>query len=185
MKVFETELPGVLVIEPAVFVDERGFFLETFHEVRYAGRGIPGDGLRFVQDNHSRSRRGVLRGLHYQITKPQGKLVRVTRGRVFDVTADVNPDSPTFGRWVGVELSDENHRQLWIPPGYAHGFCVLSDVVDFEYKCTELYHSEDEGGIRWDDPRLAIEWPVKEPIVSAKDARLPTLEQAERRWLPK
>lgn len=185
MKVVSTSLPGVLVIEPMVFGDERGFFLESYHARRYAAHGVPGEGRAFVQDNHSRSGKGVLRGLHYQRTKPQGKLVRVTRGRVFDVAADVNPDSPTFGRWVGVELSDENHRQLWIPPGYAHGFCVLSEVADFEYKCTEFYHPQDEGGIRWDDPKLAIAWPVKAPIVSAKDTRLPWLEQADRSWLPR
>lgn len=163
--------------------DERGFFLETWNRRRYLAAGFPD--VSFVQDNHSRSRKGVLRGLHYQIRHPQGKLVRVSRGRVFDVAADVNPDSPTFGQWVGVELSDRNHRQLWIPAGYAHGFCVLSDEADCEYKCTAFYDPEDEGGIVWNDPTLSIDWPVSNPLVSAKDAVLPSLDTVERSWLPR
>ncbi|MDQ7010479.1 MAG: dTDP-4-dehydrorhamnose 3,5-epimerase, partial [Mariprofundaceae bacterium] len=152
MKVVETALPGVLVVEPDVHGDARGFFLETFHEARYAQHGIPGNDLHFVQDNHSRSRRGVLRGLHFQTKHPQGKLVSVAAGTVFDVTVDVRTGSPTFGRWMGVELSDENHRQLWIPPGFAHGFCVLSETADFQYKCTDFYDPKDEAGIVWNDP---------------------------------
>jgi len=185
MKVIKTVLPGVLIIEPRVFGDERGFFLEKFHTARYAGFGIPGKDLDFIQDNHSRSQKGVLRGLHYQINKPQGKLVSVVTGSVFDVAADVNPDSPTYGQWVGVELSGDNHRQLWVPPGYAHGFCVLSETADFEYKCTDLYDPNDEGGIVWNDSLLAIDWPVIEPLVSEKDAKLPGLNDAKREWLPK
>lgn len=184
MKVIETKLPGVLIIEPKVFGDVRGFFKETFHAGRYAEAGIPGEGLRFVQDNHSRSGRGVLRGLHFQLEYPQGKLVSVSSGAVFDVAADVRPGSPTFGQWVGVELSAENHRQLWVPPGYAHGFCVLSESADFQYKCTDLYHPEDESGVVWNDPDLAIDWPVSEPLVSEKDRKLPQLAAAEPSQLP-
>ena len=174
MKVTETELPGVLLIEPKVFGDERGFFIESFQAERYREAGIE---LPFVQDNHSRSQRGVLRGLHFQKTRPQGKLVRVSRGAVYDVAVDINPDSPTCGRFVGVELNDENHRQLWIPPGYAHGFCVLSDIADFEYKCTDLYFPQDEGGLLWNDPEVAVPWPVEQPTLSAKDQLNPTLRQ--------
>ena len=184
MKVIKTALPGVLIIEPKVFGDARGFFLETFHEQRYQENGIPSDGERFVQDNHSRSRKGVLRGLHFQIDRPQGKLVSVGAGVIFDVAADVNPDSPTFGQWVGVELSGENHKQLWIPPGYAHGFCVLSDIADLHYKCTQLYHPQSDGGIAWDDADLAIDWPIDEPVLSEKDKLLPKLAEAKREQLP-
>lgn len=173
LNVIETELDGVLLIEPRTFHDSRGFFIETFQKERYAD--LAGISLPFVQDNHSRSTRGVLRGLHAQKRYPQGKLVRVARGEVFDVAVDIRPSSRTFGRWVGAILSDENHRQLWIPPGYAHGFLVLSEVADFEYKCTELYHSDDEIGVIWNDPQLGIEWPITDPIVSSKDAQLPTL----------
>ena len=184
MKVIETTLAGVLIIEPRVFGDARGFFLETFSETRYAEYGIPPQGCRFVQDNHSRSRRGVLRGLHYQIRQPQGKLVRVATGSVYDVVADVHPESSTFGQWVGIELSEHNHRQLWVPPGYAHGFCVLSEIADFEYKCTAPYNPHDEGGIVWNDAGLAITWPIDQPLVSEKDALLPTLKTAKRAQLP-
>ena len=184
MKVIETVLPGVMIIEPQVFGDARGFFLETFHKQRYEEAGIPGEGLEFVQDNHSRSRKGVLRGLHFQLENPQGKLVSAGTGAVFDVAADVNPDSPTFGQWVGVELSEQNHRQLWIPPGYAHGFCVLSDVADFQYKCTALYHPESDGGVAWDDPDLDIKWPIESPLLSEKDRALPKLSEAKREQLP-
>jgi len=179
MNVIETKLPGVLIIEPKVFGDARGFFLETFHKQRYADIGIPGEGLEFVQDNHSRSSRGVLRGLHFQLKQPQGKLVSAGTGVVFDVAVDINPKSLTYKRWVGVELSEENHRQLWISPGYAHGFCVLSDIADFQYKCTNFYNPQDEGGIAWNDPDLAIAWPISEPLVSAKDSFLPTLEEID------
>ena len=174
MKVIETALPGVLIIEPKVFGDHRGFFLETFQVDRYREIGIE---LPFVQDNHSRSQRGVLRGLHFQKTRPQGKLVRVSRGAVYDVAVDIDPKSPTFGRHVGVELSDANHRQIWIPPGYAHGFCVLSEEADFEYKCTDLYFPEDEGGLIWNDPDVAIAWPISAPRLSDKDTRNPTLRE--------
>lgn len=177
MNVLETDLPEVLIIEPQVFDDERGFFLETFQAERY--RHTARIRLPFVQDNHSRSTRGVLRGLHLQRTRPQGKLVRVARGEVFDVAADIDPNSATYGRWVGVTLSDENQRQLWIPPGYAHGFLVLSDVADFEYKCTDYYRPGDECGVRWDDPTLGIDWPLSDPILSDKDRALPTLSDRE------
>ncbi|HEX5386109.1 MAG TPA: dTDP-4-dehydrorhamnose 3,5-epimerase [Gemmatimonadales bacterium] len=162
-----TALPGVLLLVPRVFGDPRGYFLESFNRRVFQEAGLP---VEFVQDNHSRSRAGVLRGLHYQLPHPQGKLVRVARGRVFDVAADIRVGSPTFGRWVGVELSDENARMLWVPPGFAHGFCALSDPADVAYKCTELYHPEGERGVRWDDPDLAIEWPVHDPLLSPKDA---------------
>lgn len=172
MKVIETSLPGVLILEPRVHGDERGFFLETFRRDRYAQAGI---GQAFVQDNHSRSRRGVLRGLHAQRQFPQGKLVRVARGEVFDVAVDINPASPQFGQWVGVMLSDRNHRQFWVPPGYAHGFLVISEEADFEYKCTDYYHPEDEIGVAWNDPEIGIDWPLATPLLSAKDAALPPL----------
>ena len=177
MNVVETQLPGVLVIEPNVFGDHRGFFKETFQIERYQEAGID---LPFVQDNHSRSQRGVLRGLHLQKSRPQGKLVNCSAGTVFDVTVDVNRSSETFGTYVGVELSDKNHRQLWIPPGYAHGFCVLSKTADFQYKCTDLYFPEDEGGLIWNDPEVGIEWPIETPSISEKDLSLPTLDQIRR-----
>ena len=173
MKVTQTDLPGVVIIEPKVFGDERGFFLETFQAERYGS--LAGISSRFVQDNHSRSRRGVLRGLHVQKQQPQGKLVRAARGEIFDVAADIDPRSPTFGRWVGVTLSDTNHRQLWIPPGYAHGFVVISEIADFEYKCTDYYHPQSETGVIWNDPDLDIAWPIEDPVLSDKDKRLPTL----------
>lgn len=172
MKVIETQLPGVLIIEPKAFGDHRGFFLETFQVERYREHGID---LPFVQDNHSRSARGVLRGLHFQRTRPQGKLVSVSRGAVYDVAVDIDPQSATCGQFVGVELNDENHRQLWVPPGYAHGFCVISEVADFQYKCTDYYQPEDEGGLLWNDPDVGIPWPVAEPQLSAKDQLNPRL----------
>ncbi len=174
MKVLETVLPGVLIIEPKVFGDARGFFLESYQTERYRQLGIA---HTFVQDNHSRSARGVLRGLHFQRSRPQGKLVSVSRGSVYDVTVDINPASPTCGQFVAVELNDENHRQLWIPPGYAHGFCVLSDIADVQYKCTDYYIPEDEGGLLWNDPQVNIPWPIEQPLLSAKDQRNPTLAQ--------
>ena len=177
MKIIETVLPGVLIIEPKVFGDHRGFFLETFQVERYRQAGID---LPFVQDNHSRSQRGVLRGLHFQRARPQGKLVSVSRGAVYDVAVDIDPKSPTCGEFVGVELNDENHRQLWVPPGYAHGFCVLSEVADYQYKCTDLYFPEDEGGLIWNDPDVNIPWPISEPQLSAKDMRNPGLRDLVR-----
>lgn len=174
MKVLETVLPGVLIIEPKVFGDARGFFLESYQAERYRQLDIA---HTFVQDNHSRSARGVLRGLHFQRSRPQGKLVSVSRGSVYDVAVDINPASPTCGQFVAVELNDENHRQLWIPPGYAHGFCVLSDIADFQYKCTDYYIPEDEGGLLWNDPQVNIPWPIEQPLLSAKDQRNPTLAQ--------
>ncbi|ADO71342.1 dTDP-4-dehydrorhamnose 3,5-epimerase [Stigmatella aurantiaca] len=176
MKVLETAIPGVLLIEPKVFGDDRGFFLETFHAKRYADAGIPGP---FVQDNYSRSARGTLRGLHFQEPQAQGKLVQVVAGAVYDVAVDVRRGSPTFGKWVGVELSAENRRQLWVPPGFAHGFCVTSEFADFQYKCTALYAPENERSILWNDPELAIPWPLSgAPKLSAKDAAAPRLKDA-------
>ena len=175
MKVTKTDLPGVLIIEPKVFGDERGFFLETFQAERY--RDLAGISVPFVQDNHSRSKRGVLRGLHLQKTRAQGKLVRAARGEIFDVAADIDPRSATFGRWVGVTLSDANQRQLWIPPGYAHGFVVVSEIADFEYKCTDYYDPQSEAGVIWNDPELAIAWPLENPTLSEKDKRLPKLAE--------
>lgn len=174
MKITTTALPGVLIIEPKAFGDARGFFLETFQSERYAKAGIT---LPFVQDNHSRSQRGVLRGLHLQRNRPQGKLVSVSRGSVFDVAVDIDPQSATFGQYVGIELSDDNHLQLWIPPGYAHGFCVLSEVADFQYKCTDFYYPEDEAGIIWNDPDVNIAWPLDNPLLSEKDQKLPRLRE--------
>lgn len=179
MNVIETRLPGVLIIEPKRHGDDRGFFVETFQAERY--RQQAGIDLPFVQDNQSRSSRGVLRGLHAQNPHPQGKLVRVATGSVFDVAVDIKPNSPTFGQWVGVELSESNQRQLWIPPGYAHGLLVLSDIADFEYKCTDFYHPEAEIGVLWNDPDLGVDWPIKEPRLSAKDLQLPTLAQIKAR----
>ncbi|MFP5414497.1 MAG: dTDP-4-dehydrorhamnose 3,5-epimerase [Gammaproteobacteria bacterium] len=174
MEVIATALSGVLLIKPRVFGDTRGFFLETFSAERY--RALAGIALPFVQDNHSRSQQGVLRGLHFQRTRPQGKLVSVTRGTVFDVVVDINPASPTCGQYVGVELSDANHHQLWIPPGCAHGFCVLSTEADFVYKCTDYYDPADEGGLAWNCPHVGIDWPVRDPVLSAKDGSYPTLD---------
>lgn len=175
MKVTPTELPGVLLVEPRVFGDARGFFLETFQAERYAAAGISPP---FVQDNLSRSVRGTLRGLHFQEPHAQGKLVHVLRGGVWDVAVDVRRGSPHFGAWVGVELNDENRRQLWIPPGFAHGFCVLTDVADFFYKCTDVYKPEFERAVRWDDEALQIRWPVASPLISPKDRAAPTLAEA-------
>ena len=170
MNLIKTAIPDLLIIEPRVFGDARGFFMESFNARSF--RELTGLDVDFVQDNHSRSGRGVLRGLHYQLPQPQGKLVRVTAGRVFDVAVDVRKSSPTFGKWVGVELSGENHRQFWVPQGFAHGFVVLSETADFLYKTTDYYAPQFEHCIRWDDPALGIEWPLGdiEPQVSAKDA---------------
>ena len=167
MKVSHSKLKGCVIIEPSVFGDDRGFFLETFQAVRYEQEA--GIDLPFVQDNHSRSARGVLRGLHFQMTKPQGKLVRVVRGEVYDVAVDIRKGSATFGEWEGIILSEDNKRQLWVPPGFAHGFVVLSDFADFEYKCTDYYDPSDEGSILWNDPDLDIPWPIANPVLSTKD----------------
>ena len=167
MKISHSKLKGCVIIEPSVFGDERGFFLETFQAVRYEKEA--GIDLPFVQDNHSRSARGVLRGLHFQKTKPQGKLVRVVRGEVYDVAVDIRKGSATFGEWEGVILSEDNKKQFWVPPGFAHGFVVLSDTADFEYKCTDYYDPSDEGSILWSDPVLDIPWPIANPVLSTKD----------------
>lgn len=169
MQVFETAIPDVKLIEPKVFGDDRGFFLESFQAERYAEQA--GITLAFVQDNHSRSARNVLRGLHFQRSKPQGKLVRVVRGEVLDVAVDIRRGSPTFGNVVAEILSEDNKRQLWIPPGLAHGFVVLSETADFEYKCTDYYDPSDEGSLIWNDPDLNIDWRITDPILSAKDAQ--------------
>lgn len=178
MKIIETGLPGVVIIEPKVFGDARGFFLESWNKQAMADAGLEVD---FMQDNHSRSAQGVLRGLHYQLENPQGKLVRVTQGAVFDVAVDIRRSSPNFGRWVGVELSAENHRMLWIPPGFAHGFIVLSEAADFLYKCTTLYHPHSDRSLRWNDPDIGIAWPETgvTPLLSAKDEAAPLLANAE------
>ena len=167
MNVVKTKLHDCVIIEPKVFGDERGFFLETFQAERYIE--LAGITLPFVQDNHSRSSKAVLRGLHYQKAKPQGKLVRVVRGEVYDVAVDIRQGSPTFGQWEGVVLSEANKRQFWVPPGFAHGFVVLSDTADFEYKCTDYYDPSDEGSILWSDPDLDIPWPIANPVLSTKD----------------
>jgi dTDP-4-dehydrorhamnose 3,5-epimerase len=167
MNIIETGISGAVIIEPQVFGDARGFFMETFQAERYQQQAHID--LPFVQDNHSRSTRGVLRGLHFQKTKPQGKLVRVVRGEVFDVIVDLRKDSPSFGQWHGVWLSAENHRQFWLPPGTAHGFVVTSDSADFEYKCTDYYDPADEGCLLWNDPQLNIDWPIVNPKLSDKD----------------
>jgi len=186
VNIVETRLPGVLILQPKVFGDERGFFVETFRETWLAEAGV---NARFVQDNQSRSARGVLRGLHYQRRNPQGKLVRVSRGAVFDVAVDVRLGSPSFGQWVGVTLDDVRHEMLWIPPGFAHGFCVISEQADFVYKCTTYYDPETDAGVRWDDPAIGVEWP--EPgggaatALSAKDFALPLLHEQEPARLPR
>ena len=167
MKISHSKLKGCVIIEPRVFGDDRGFFLETFQAARY--KQDAGIDLPFVQDNHSRSARGVLRGLHFQKTKPQGKLVRVVRGEVYDVAVDIRKGSATFGEWEGVILSEDNKKQFWVPPGFAHGFVVLSDTADFEYKCTDYYDPSDEGSILWSDPDLDIPWPIANPALSTKD----------------
>lgn len=177
MQVHSTPLEGLLVIEPRVFADARGYFLESFQRSRFVEHGLPAD---WVQDNFSRSCRGTLRGLHYQRHKPQGKLVAVTQGAVFDVAVDLRRSSSTFGRWHGVELSDANHLQLYIPPGFAHGFCVLTDVADFAYKCTALYDAADERTLLWNDAQVGVDWPQIEPrILSPKDERGVPLRDAD------
>ncbi|WGL29299.1 dTDP-4-dehydrorhamnose 3,5-epimerase [Pectobacterium versatile] len=167
MQVIDTAVHGAKIIQPKVFGDARGFFLETFEKKRY--QKMLDIDVDFVQDNHSRSSKGVLRGLHFQKTNPQGKLVRVVRGEVFDVVVDIRQDSPSYGEWCGVTLSEENKTQFWLPPGLAHGFVVLSDIADFEYKCTDYYDPSDEGCLLWNDPEVGIEWPITDPLLSEKD----------------
>lgn len=167
MKIVQTDIPDVKIVHPKVFGDERGFFLETFEKKRY--QEMLEIQLDFVQDNHSRSQKNVLRGLHFQYSNPQGKLVRVVRGEVFDVAVDIRKNSKTYGKWVGVVLSENNKTQLWIPPGLAHGFVVLSDIADFEYKCTNYYDPLSEGCLLWNDPEVNIDWPILTPILSSKD----------------
>ncbi len=176
MKFRPTEIPDVVVVEPDVYRDARGFFLETWHAVKYAEAGIP---ARFVQDNFSRSVGDTVRGLHAQRHRPQGKLMRVVTGEVYDVAVDLRRGSPSFARFVAVRLSGENFRQLWVPPGFAHGFAVLSEVAEVEYKCTELYDAADEFAVAWNDPRIGIPWPVREPLLSEKDRGAPRLDEVE------
>lgn len=182
MLVVETKLNGALVIEPRCFGDKRGFFLESFQSTRYREAGIVDT---FVQDNHSRSAKGVLRGLHFTIKHPQAQIVTIMRGRIFDVVVDLRKSSPTFGRWFGTELSDEGpRRQIYMAPGFAHGFCVLSEVADLHYKVSRLYDHADEGGIIWNDPQIGIHWPIANPIVSARDSSYPTLRHLDGQTLP-
>ncbi|MHC4846530.1 MAG: dTDP-4-dehydrorhamnose 3,5-epimerase [Planctomycetota bacterium] len=173
MEFRQTRLSGVLIVEPDVHRDDRGFFLESYHREKYRAAGID---LDFVQDNHSKSERGTLRGLHAQWRKPQGKLVRVLAGEIFDVAVDARKGSPTFGQWVGATLSSDNHHQIWVPPGFVHGFCVTSDLAEVEYKCTDVYDPGGELGVIWNDPDIGIEWPVDQPLLSAKDAAAPRLK---------
>lgn len=179
MKKIKTNLADCLVLEPVVHGDDRGFFIESWNSRTFDELGLE---LNFVQDNHSRSSQGVLRGLHFQLNTPQGKLVRVTRGSVFDVAVDLRRSSTTYGNWFGTELTESNKRMLWVPPGFAHGFLVLSDFADFQYKCTEYYSQKDDRGIRWDDPKIGIEWPLPdgfEPLLSDKDRDAPELARSE------
>jgi len=178
MKIETTPLQGVLLITPEVFGDERGFFMETFNASKTSSQGLP---ELFVQDNHSRSKKGVLRGLHYQYPQWQGKLVRALFGEIFDVAVDIRANSQTYGQWFGTFLNDENKQQLYVPPGFAHGFCVTSDSADIAYKCTSDYQPVQDVGIRWDDPDIAIDWPVDEPLLSEKDANAPFLKDTEPR----
>jgi dTDP-4-dehydrorhamnose 3,5-epimerase len=176
LKIHETDLQGVVIIEPRVHGDERGWFMETFNTAAFAQHGLP---TEFEQDNHSYSVRGVIRGLHYQLDPPQGKLVRCTRGRVFDVAVDIRRGSPTFGKWTGIELSADNHLMFWVPAGFAHGFAVLSDEADVLYKCTTRWNPQGERCIVWNDPAIGIEWDISTPIISPRDNAAPTLAAAE------
>ena len=182
MNILRTSLDGVLILVPRVFDDDRGFFMETYHIKKYAKIGIAID---FVQDNLSFSQKRTLRGLHYQHPNDQAKLVQVLQGHVFDVTVDIRSGSPTFGKWLGIHLSDENKRQVFIPAGFAHGFCVVSNTALFLYKCSDIYTPEYERGLLWSDPDLAIDWPVKEPILSGKDAKYPRLKDVKADRVPK
>lgn len=181
ISVEQTSLPGVLVVQPRVFGDQRGFFLETFHQEKYQKAGID---RNFVQDNHSHSRKGTLRGFHYQLPHPQAKLITVVRGEIFDVAVDIRKGSPTFGKWFGIHLSEENKRQLFIPEGFAHGFLVLSQDTDVTYKCSELYFQEDEHGVIWSDPQIGVEWPAQDPILSDKDKNFSRLSEIPENLLP-
>ncbi len=174
MKFLPTTLQGVVLIEPSKFTDDRGFFMEVFHCQKFREAGLPEN---FVQDNHSYSQHGVIRGLHYQYPQWQGKLVRSVTGSVYDVAVDIRKDSVDYGKWFGIELSAENGRQLYIPPGFAHGFCVTGEMAEVTYKCTSVYNAGDDAGIRWDDPDIAIDWPIENPVVSAKDAVAPLLRE--------
>ena len=177
----ETDLPGVIIIEPAVFKDSRGFFLETYHYNKYSQNGLDAG---FVQDNHSHSIKGTLRGLHYQLKNSQGKLLYVVRGEIFDVAVDIRKGSPSFGKWVSVNLSSENKKQFYIPPGFAHGFYVISEEADVIYKCTDIYAPDDEYGIIWNDPDIGIEWPATNPLLSDKDCNYNMLKVIKEDWLP-
>ncbi len=181
MRVMQTPLAGLLVIEPQCFRDERGFFCESFQESRYRAAGIHD---RFMQDNHSRSAKGVLRGMHFQVRHPQAQIVTVIRGRIFDVGVDLRPDSPSFGRWYGLELSDDGPRQLYMAPGLGHGFCVLSEFADLHYKVGHVYDPADEGGLIWNDPEIGIRWPIESPILSKRDCFFPKLRELGRQQLP-
>jgi dTDP-4-dehydrorhamnose 3,5-epimerase len=177
----ETSLPGVFLIEPIVFKDSRGFFMETYHQIKYAEGGIENV---FVQDNYSHSRKGIVRGLHYQLKNAQAKLVYVTRGEIFDVAVDIRKGSSSFGKWVGSRLSEENRRQIFVPEGFAHGYCVLSETADVIYKCSDFYSPDDEHGISWADPSINIDWPVEDPILSDKDSQYPPLNKIPQDLLP-
>jgi dTDP-4-dehydrorhamnose 3,5-epimerase len=181
MKFLPTALPEVVLVEPDVFRDDRGFFLETYQKLKYGGAGLPEE---FVQDNHSFSIRGTLRGLHSQIRRPQGKLIRAVLGEIFDVAVDIRPGSPTFGRWVGEVLSGENYRQLYVPPGFAHGFCVMSESAHVLYKCTTFYEKEDEIALLWNDPAIGISWPTETPLLSPRDLAAPKLAEIVHKLVP-
>ncbi len=181
IKLRESSLPGVVIIEPVIFNDPRGFFMETYHKKKYAEGGVD---CVFVQDNYSYSEKGTLRGLHYQLRNPQAKLVQVITGEVYDVVVDIRRGSPTFGRWDGILLSSKNKRQLFIPEGFAHGFCVLSETADFLYKCTDFYASGDDYGVLWSDPSIGIDWPIEKPMLSEKDAKNPPLKDITNTNLP-
>jgi len=179
MRFLDTRLPGIILIEPDVHEDQRGYFLELYHTDKYAKAGLPS---RFVQDNFANSVYGTLRGLHYQRRHPQGKLITTMQGTIFDVAVDIRPASSSFGQWQGIELSAENKRQVYIPPGFAHGYCVLSETASVMYKCTELYVPDDEGGIIWNDPGINIAWPIATPFLSSKDQLHATLARSESQW---
>ncbi len=181
IKYTKTDLPGVLLIDPAVFKDSRGFFMETFHQKKYAEAGID---HTFIQDNYSHSTQGTLRGLHYQLKHPQGKLIYVIKGEIFDVAVDIRQGSPGFGKWVGQYLSGNNKRQIFVPEGFAHGFCVISETADVLYKTTDLYNPDDEYGVLWSDPTIGIDWPIEAPIVSDKDKQFPGLKDVPKTHIP-
>ncbi|MGA1874476.1 MAG: dTDP-4-dehydrorhamnose 3,5-epimerase [bacterium] len=181
VKIFSSDLKDVLIVEPRIFEDERGFFMESYHRKKYQEAGLD---RVFVQDNLSHSVQNVIRGLHYQLHHPQAKLIQVLRGVIFDVAVDIRQGSPAFGQWIGLLLSDRRHQHLFIPEGFAHGFCVLTERAEVMYKCTDFYDPDDEHGLRWDDPNLAIQWPIRNPVVSARDAELPFLSKVSKENLP-